>query len=71
MNNEKKFLFTFTEKKKYHPAIRTVEVYAADEMTAREIFALRFDSFTLNKDLHMHIPSGRNVTINKIEEVRK
>jgi len=71
MNNEKKFLFTFTENKKYNPATRTVEVYATDEMTARRVFASEFDSFTFNKDLHMDIPSGRNVTINKVVEVRK
>lgn len=67
-NLMKRFNVTFTTKDKYHPTTRTVEVETDNEYQAMLLVADKFDSTkVVNK---MWIPSGKKITIDKIEEIK-
>jgi ribosomal protein L20A (L18A) len=67
----KKFNVTFTEKKRYNPATRTIEVQANDELHATNLIHSQFGSFRWDKKLMMNIPSDKKIGINKVEEVKE
>lgn len=67
----KKFNITFTEKRGFSPATRTVMVEANDELHARNVFASVFDTFTFNKKLMAQVPSGKRVTVTKVKEIKE
>jgi hypothetical protein len=65
----KKFNVTFTTKDKYHPTTRTVMVETENAYAAGLIISDKFDS---TKVIHkMWIPSGKKITIDKVEEVKE
>jgi hypothetical protein len=68
----KKFAVTFTEKtgSKYQSRnTRTVDVITTNEYSASNAVSSMFDSFKMNKDLHMPMPTGRNISIDKVDEI--
>jgi ribosomal protein L20A (L18A) len=67
----KKFNVTFTEKKRYNPATRTVMVEANDELHATNLIHSQFGSFRWDKDLLRYVPSDKKIGINKVEEVKE
>lgn len=70
MTKNKRFNVTFTTKDKYHPTTRTLEVETLNEMAAGNLISSEFDTWTMNKKLHTYFPSGKRITIDKIEEIK-
>jgi hypothetical protein len=67
----KKFEVTFTEKKKYNPATRTIAVEAKDDLHATNLINSQFGSFTYDKKLMISVPSSKKIVINKVVEVKE
>ena len=59
----------FTQKNKYNPVTRSIEVLASNESAARYVVFNEFDSFRFNKELKAYLPTGRKITINSVEEL--
>jgi hypothetical protein len=64
----KKFNITFTEKKKYFPATRTIMVEADSDYAALMITAQEHDSLKLDNGFLK--PTWNKITIDKIEEIK-
>jgi hypothetical protein len=68
---------TFTQKDKYHPIQRSVEVQTVDESAARYCVLNEFDSFNnvyegtgKHRKFIGYLPTGRKITIDNVEEVK-
>ena len=64
----KSYNVKFTEKKKYFPSTRTVEVLAEDSAHAERLVHNRFGSLKMDSKLPVYMPTDK-IKINEIEEI--
>jgi len=66
----KAYNVNFTEKKKYFPSTRTVEVLAEDSVHAERLVHSRFGSLKMDSKFPVYVPTDK-IKINEITEVIK